>query len=81
MMKALLLVLALCLTVVSATNYVGFKVVRAYLENEKQIAEVNTWGLDVWTRESTLGVGWNDILIHFYVFLSTSLTALRHGSE
>jgi hypothetical protein len=58
-MKALLL-LALCLVVASA-NYVGFKVVRAYIENEKQIAEINTWELDVWTRESTLGFGWNGI--------------------
>jgi murein tripeptide amidase MpaA len=51
------------LAVVSA-NYAGYKVVRAYLENEKQIAEINTWELDVWSRESTLGIGWNDMVVN-----------------
>jgi len=62
-MKAILLLALLCLAVASA-NYAGFKVVRAYLENEKQIAEVGTWELDVWSRESTLGIGWNDIVVN-----------------
>lgn len=53
--------LVLCLVVVSA-NYAGHKVVRAYLENEKQIAVVNSWELDVWSRDSSVSVGWNDIL-------------------
>eukprot|EP00026_Physarum_polycephalum_P007245 Phypoly_transcript_07303.p1 GENE.Phypoly_transcript_07303~~Phypoly_transcript_07303.p1 ORF type:complete len:408 (+),score=50.77 Phypoly_transcript_07303:397-1620(+) len=62
-MKVFLLLALLCLAVTSA-NYAGFKVVRAYLENEKQIAKVGTWELDVWTKESTLGIGWNDMVVN-----------------
>jgi murein tripeptide amidase MpaA len=62
MMKALLL-LALCLALVSA-NYAGHKVVRAYLENEKQLAVINSWELDVWSRDSSLALGWNDIMVN-----------------
>jgi len=34
------------------------------VENEKQIAEINTWELDVWSRDSNLGLGWNDIVVN-----------------
>jgi len=62
-MKTLLLLWVLFLAVVNA-NYAGYQVVRAYLEDEKQVAEVNTWELDVWTRDSSLAVGWNDIMVN-----------------
>jgi len=49
---------------VSATQYAGYKVARVFLENEKQISVIDSWGLDVWSRESTLGLGWNDIVVN-----------------
>jgi len=51
-------------SVVNATQYVGYKVARVYLENEDQVATVDSWGLDVWSRESSLGIGWNDIVVN-----------------
>lgn len=60
-----LLLLALSWVVVLGDhNYAGCKAVRAYLADEKQVAEVQTWELDVWSRESTLAVGWNDMVVN-----------------
>lgn len=65
MNKLGLLCLTLSLAVVSGLagqDYAGHKMVRAYLENEKQVAVVQSWDLDVWSRDSSLAIGWNDIL-------------------
>jgi len=63
-MKTTLVVLLVVLSVVNATQYAGYKVARVYLENEDQIATVDSWGLDVWSRDSSLGIGWNDIVVN-----------------
>jgi len=64
-MKISLLLCLLALAIVSSQrDYTGHKVVRAFFENEKQIAVVDSWDLDVWSRESTLGLGWNDIVVN-----------------
>jgi hypothetical protein len=47
--------------VIASASYEGYTVVRAHIENEKQIAEINTWEIDVWSRDSTLDIGSNDI--------------------
>jgi len=63
-MKAVVLFLILLVSLVSASQYAGLKVVRAYLENEKQMAQVGTWDVDIWSRESTLAIGWNDFMVN-----------------
>jgi len=58
-----LLLAALCLAV-SAESFAGNKVVRANIETEEQLLVINSWELDVWSRESVLAVGLNDIRVH-----------------
>jgi len=64
-MKAII-VLALFLALATAFEYKyeGFKMVRAYIANEKQLAHINSWELDVWSRDSSLVIGWNDIVVN-----------------
>lgn len=68
MMRTALLVLVVCVlaVIVGAKNeeYAGWKVVRADLETEQQLAMVSSWGeLDVWSRDSALVLGVNDIRV------------------
>lgn len=78
--KKLVTLLLLCLAAVvsgfAGQDYTGHKVVRAFFENEKQLAVVHSWELDVWSRDSALGLGWNDIFffpVPFQVSLSLIL--------
>jgi hypothetical protein len=51
-------------TSLGSSKYAGYKVARAYIENAKQITVINSWDLDVWSRESSIVVGWNDIVVN-----------------
>jgi len=47
-------------------RYDGWKVVRAIVTNEEQRYTVEGWGLDVWSRDSVLVLGINDIRVNDY---------------
>jgi len=44
-------------------RYDGWKVVRALLASQKQIKSVDKLGLDVWSHDSSLVIGYNDIRV------------------
>lgn len=79
MMKGLLL--AVLLVGISAESFAGYKVVRAVLETPEQLAAVEAWSLDVWSRESTLALGENGIIIsshyHYLIIIITIISFMN----
>jgi murein tripeptide amidase MpaA len=55
-----LLVSVVC---VVADDFRGWKVVRATIAKKEDIEEINTWNLDVWSYESNLVLGLNDMRV------------------
>lgn len=47
-----------------AGPFEGYSVVRASITNAEQLDVIGSWELDVWSRESTLALGLNDIRVH-----------------
>eukprot|EP01111_Echinosteliopsis_oligospora_P014984 TRINITY_DN5784_c0_g1_i2.p1 TRINITY_DN5784_c0_g1~~TRINITY_DN5784_c0_g1_i2.p1 ORF type:complete len:403 (-),score=89.33 TRINITY_DN5784_c0_g1_i2:63-1271(-) len=45
-------------------SYEGWQVVRVNLEHEKHVQLLSNWELDVWSRDSVLGVGLKDIRVN-----------------
>jgi len=63
-MRALLLLLLSLLALSLGESLAGYKVVRANIETADQLEVIRSWELDVWSRESTLAIGLNDIRVH-----------------
>jgi len=64
MRAALVLVVLVAAALVHAESLAGYKVVRADIETPAQLAAVKAWELDVWSRDSSLGLGLNDIRVN-----------------
>jgi len=64
MRAALLVALLLVSWVCAEESFEGYKVVRAEIATQEQLDVIASWELDVWSRESTLAIGLNDIRVH-----------------
>jgi len=64
MRAAVLIVVAVALLAVVNGAYHGQKVVRAVIETDEQRKTIESWNLDVWSYDSVLIIGENDIRVN-----------------
>jgi hypothetical protein len=63
-MNTISLFLLFSLLALISAKFGDYQVVRTTLRNEKQIEEIEKWNLDVWSHESALAIGENDIVVN-----------------